>query len=90
MLSEASRFDNRHTSPMPPRSNANEVLRHGAYICLTPTADEQQVLTAAPVASITRRLSLENEFRTQAGHPRHAVAFCAESTSFLVSSRTMR
>jgi hypothetical protein len=56
-------------------SNANDVLRHGAYLCLTPTAEEQHVLAAAPVAAMTRRLGLENEFSTQAGHPRHAVAF---------------
>ncbi len=60
---------------MQPSSNTNHILRQGAYICLTPTAEEQQVLTAAPVATITRRLGLENEFRTQAGHPGHAVAF---------------
>jgi hypothetical protein len=56
-------------------SNANDVVRHGAYVLLTASADEQQALAAAPVASIARRLGLENEYWTQAGHPRNAVAF---------------
>lgn len=51
-----------------------EILRHGAYVCLTFTAD-RPTLAAAPVPALVERLGLLNEFDPAPGQPGDAIAF---------------
>ena len=54
---------------------STEVLRHGAYICLTvPAAARARAATAA-VPALAARLKLHNEFDAAGGHPADAIAF---------------
>jgi hypothetical protein len=54
---------------------STEVLRHGAYICLTvPQAARARAATAA-VPALAARLKLDNEFDAEGGHPSDAIAF---------------
>ena len=54
---------------------STEVLRHGAYICLTvPKAARARAATAA-VPALAARLKLQNEFDADGGHPPDAIAF---------------
>src|SRR5919108_3127550 len=52
-----------------------EVLRHGAYICLTVPSEARARLAAAAVPALAARLKLRNEFEAENGHPPDAVAF---------------
>jgi hypothetical protein len=54
---------------------ATEVLRHGAYLCLSAPTEARRQLAAAAVPALAERLGLRNEFEPGAGHPPHAVAF---------------
>ena len=54
---------------------STEVLRHGAYICLSGSADARRHLAAAAVPALATRLGLRNEFDPGSGHPPEAVAF---------------
>jgi len=51
---------------------STEVLRHGAYVCLTVPRDARARVAAAAVPA---RLKLRNEFDTESGHPPDAIAF---------------
>jgi hypothetical protein len=54
---------------------SNDVLRHGAYLCLrVPDAARASVLGAA-VPALGERLGLRNEFEPGDGHPANAIAF---------------
>jgi hypothetical protein len=54
---------------------STEVLRHGAYICLTVPRDARARVATAAVAALADRLKLRNEFDTESGHPPDAIAF---------------
>src|SRR5690349_17793522 len=54
---------------------STEVLRHGAYLCLTVPPDARRSAAAAPIGALAERLGLRNEFTPGAGHPPSAVAF---------------
>src|SRR5215470_14250678 len=54
---------------------STEVLRHGAYICLTVPGEARARVAAAAVPALTTRLKLHNEFDAEDGHPPDAVAF---------------
>jgi len=54
---------------------STEVLRHGAYICLTAPPDARRHLAGAAVPALATRLGLRNEFDPGTGHPPDAVAF---------------
>ena len=54
---------------------STEVLRHGAYLCLSVPAEARRPLAAVAVPALAERLGLRTEFEPGAGHPPHAVAF---------------
>jgi hypothetical protein len=56
--------------------DGNEILGHGAYVCLTrtPGADPSE-LRAAPIPALAARLGLESEFAPAAGPPGTSIAF---------------
>ena len=54
---------------------STEVLRHGAYICLTVPKDVRARAAAAAVPALAARLKLHNEFDAEGGHPPDAIAF---------------
>jgi len=54
---------------------STEVLRHGAYLCLSVPPEARRRLSSAPVPELAARLGLRNEFEPGAGHPPSAVAF---------------
>jgi hypothetical protein len=54
---------------------STEVLRHGAYICLTVPKAARAGAAAAAVPTLGARLKLHNEFHADAGHPPDAIAF---------------
>jgi hypothetical protein len=54
---------------------STEVLRHGAYICLTVPKAARAGAAAAAVPALGARLKLHNEFHAEAGHPPDAIAF---------------
>ena len=54
---------------------SKEVLRHGAYICLTVPEDARAGAAAAAVPALAARLKLQNEFDAERGHPLDAIAF---------------
>ena len=54
---------------------SSEVLRHGAYVCLSVPPDARLALAARPVPALVERLGLRNEFEPGDGHPTEAVAF---------------
>jgi hypothetical protein len=54
---------------------STEVLRHGAYLCLSAPAEARARLASAPIVALAARLGLRNEFEPGAGHPPSAVAF---------------
>src|SRR5256885_8786064 len=56
---------------------STEVLRHGAYICLSGSADARRHLAAPAVPALATRLGLRNEFDPGSGHPPEAVALLA-------------
>ena len=54
---------------------STEVLRHGAYLCLSVPPEARRPLAAAPIPALAERLGLRNEFTPGSGHPPSAVAF---------------
>jgi hypothetical protein len=54
---------------------STEVLRHGAYLCLTVPRGAHARVAAAAVPAVAARLKLRNEFDTENGHPPEAIAF---------------
>jgi hypothetical protein len=54
---------------------STEVLRHGAYVCLTLPEDARRRVAAAAVPALAERLGLRNEFAVTDGHPVEAIAF---------------
>ena len=54
---------------------SNEIIRHGAYVCLSVPDDARQTLARLPAPSLAQRLKLQNEFETGDGHPADAIAF---------------
>jgi hypothetical protein len=54
---------------------STEVLRHGAYLCLSVPPDARKSAAAAPITALAERLGLRSEFETAGGHPPSAVAF---------------
>ena len=54
---------------------STEVLRHGAYICLTVPREARARVASAVVPAVAARLKLRNEFDTEGGHPPEAIAF---------------
>lgn len=54
---------------------STEVLRHGAYICLTVPKDARARAAAAAVPALAARLKLQSEFDAEGGHPPDAIAF---------------
>ena len=54
---------------------STEVLRHGAYVCLTVPRDARARVAAAAVPTLAARLKLRNEFDTESGHSPDAIAF---------------
>jgi len=53
---------------------ADNILRHGAYICLRWRADGRAARTL-PLEALAARLDLANEFAATSGHPDNAVSF---------------
>jgi len=54
---------------------STEVLRHGAYVCLTVPDAARRHLASAPIPALAARVGLRNEFEPGGGHPGEAVAF---------------
>ena len=54
---------------------STDVLRHGAYICLTVRKDARARAADAAVPALAARLKLHNEFDAKGGHPPDAIAF---------------
>jgi hypothetical protein len=54
---------------------STEVLRHGAYVCLSVPAAARRAVAAAPVAALANRLGLINEFEPGDGPPPDTLAF---------------
>jgi hypothetical protein len=54
---------------------STEVLRHGAYVCLSVPPDARPALARRPVPALVERLGLRNEFEPGDNHPTEAVAF---------------
>ncbi len=54
---------------------STEVIRHGAYVCLSVPASARRAVAGAAVPAIAERLGLRNEFEAEEGHPLEAVAF---------------
>jgi hypothetical protein len=54
-----------------------EILRHGAYLCLSPpgAGDAMRAVARAAVPALVERLGLRNEFEAARGDPPDAVAF---------------
>lgn len=53
---------------------SNEVMRHGAYVCLRVLPSERPIAASTAVPGLADRLGLRNEFECE-GHPRDAIAF---------------
>jgi hypothetical protein len=53
----------------------DDVLRHGAYVCLNVPTGARGAVADAPVPALADRLGLRNEFEPGDGHPPEAVAF---------------
>jgi hypothetical protein len=54
---------------------STEVLRYGAYICLTVSRNARALVATAAVPAMAARLKLRNEFDTDSGHPPDSIAF---------------
>jgi hypothetical protein len=54
---------------------SNEVLRHGAYVCIRVPAEARAALARVAVPALAERLGLRNEFEPGGTHPTEAVAF---------------
>ena len=54
---------------------SSDVLRHGAYVCVSVPEASRSAVAAAPVSALVQRLGLANEFDVGDGHPPDAVAF---------------
>jgi hypothetical protein len=54
---------------------STEILRHGAYVCLTVPPDTRSTIARAAVPALAERLGFQNEFAPADGHPPHAIAF---------------
>jgi hypothetical protein len=53
-----------------------EILRHGAYLCLSVRGDARRAVAAAALPALAARLGLRNEFDPGfEGHPSEAIAF---------------
>src|SRR5262245_64895967 len=53
----------------------DEVLRHGAYVCLRVPPEARTATAAAGVPALAERLKLANEFDAQGAPPPEAIAF---------------
>jgi hypothetical protein len=53
----------------------NDILRHGAYVCLNVPAGARRAVVGAAVHALADRLGLRNEFEPGDGHPSEAIAF---------------
>jgi hypothetical protein len=49
-------------------------LRHGAYLCITISAETERAIADASIPALAARLGLQNEFDAD-GHPTEAIAF---------------
>ena len=54
---------------------AADILRYGAYVCISAPPDALRALADAPVPALAARLGLTNEFFAEGGHPQDAIAF---------------
>jgi len=55
---------------------ANDILRHGAYVCLRAKDPiDREALAKAPIAALADRMGLQNEYTTGGAHPLEAIAF---------------
>ena len=54
---------------------STEVIRHGAYVCVSVPADARRVAAGAAVPELADRLGLRNEFEPGGDHPPEAIAF---------------
>jgi hypothetical protein len=54
---------------------STDIIRHGAYLCLSVPADAHRVAAGAAVPALAERLGLQNEFAPGDGHPPDAIAF---------------
>ena len=52
-----------------------EVLRYGAYVCLTAPSEARRALAAAAVPALADRLGFRGEFEAEDGPPSDAIAF---------------
>ena len=52
-----------------------ETVRHGAYVCISPSDTARAGLAGAPVPSVAARFGLKNEFLARDGHPGNAIAY---------------
>src|SRR4051812_190138 len=67
-----------HTKEEHPMSNdvlSTEVLRHGAYLCLSVPPETRRQLAGAAIPALAARLGLRNEFEPGTAHPPSAVGF---------------
>jgi hypothetical protein len=53
----------------------SDILRHGAYVCLSVPAPARAAMARAAVPALAARLGLRNEFEGTDGHPADAIAF---------------
>jgi hypothetical protein len=56
-------------------SRSTDVLRHGAYVCLTVPEEARRAAAEAEVPALAAGLGLVDEFGAEGGHPQEAVAF---------------
>ena len=54
---------------------STEVIRHGAYVCVSVPAGARRVAAGAAVPELADRLGLRNEFEPGGDHPPEAIAF---------------
>jgi hypothetical protein len=54
---------------------ANEILRYGAYACVSVPAEARRGVAAAPVSALAERLGLRNEFEPGEGPPPATIAY---------------
>jgi len=54
---------------------STEVLRHGAYVCVSVPAAARAAVAAVAVPALAERLGLQSEFTAGDGHPPEAIAF---------------
>ena len=54
---------------------STDIIRHGAYVCLSVPAGVRKAIAGAAVEALADRMKLQSEFESRDGHPPEAIAF---------------